>query len=198
MIVNENLLQDNGAIYEYYSAKDTLFEIGDHPDYYMQIVEGVVELNNYHEDGKEVTLSILSKGEAVGESLLFSDGKYTMNATAKTNCKILKLSKCIFMKILRENNDVVFSLFRCLSDRLSHDYLMLFNNSSNNTMYRVKSLMDYYKKSSTEGNQDYYSLPLTRQQIANLLGMRVETVIRTIKKMEKANLVKIEKGKIFC
>ncbi|MBT2623504.1 cyclic nucleotide-binding domain-containing protein [Chryseobacterium sp. ISL-6] len=34
---------------------------------------GTVELNNYHEDGKEFTLNILSDGQSVGKSLLFSD-----------------------------------------------------------------------------------------------------------------------------
>ncbi|WP_410566021.1 helix-turn-helix domain-containing protein, partial [Bacillus sp. SIMBA_033] len=38
---------------------------------------------------------------------------------------------------------------------------------------------------------------LTRQQTANLLGMRVETVIRTVKKLEDRDVIKIRSGKIY-
>ncbi|MGL6126561.1 helix-turn-helix domain-containing protein [Chryseobacterium artocarpi] len=39
--------------------------------------------------------------------------------------------------------------------------------------------------------------PLTRQQLASLTGLCVETVIRTIKQMKKDQIVKIEKKKIY-
>ncbi|MFP3596959.1 Crp/Fnr family transcriptional regulator [Chryseobacterium sp. SIMBA_029] len=197
MIIDENLLKENGASYEYFAAKDTIFKIGDLPNYYMQIVDGIVELNNYHEDGKEVTLNILISGQAIGESLLFSDHNYLMNAIARTECKILKLTKFSFMQLLQKNNDVVFNLFRCLSDRLCRDYVMLFNNSSNNTLHKVQSLLDYYKRSEHSHEKYSYPVPLTRQQIANLLGMRVETVIRTVKKLEDRDVIKIRSGKIY-
>ncbi|MEF9477344.1 helix-turn-helix domain-containing protein [Chryseobacterium sp. 1B4] len=51
--------------------------------------------------------------------------------------------------------------------------------------------MDYYKESSSCKKQYSYEVPLTRQQIANLTGLRVETVIRTVKKMEKKDIIKI-------
>ena len=47
------------------------------------------------------------------------------------------------------------------------------------------------------GLNSEYIVPLTRQQMANLTGLRVETVIRTIKLMEKNNLLKIKKGLIY-
>lgn len=68
MIIDENLLLENGAVYEDYPAKEIIFEMGSIPHYYFQIVRGTVELNNYHEDGKEFTLNILSEGQSFGES----------------------------------------------------------------------------------------------------------------------------------
>ncbi|WP_238349718.1 helix-turn-helix domain-containing protein [Chryseobacterium cucumeris] len=40
-------------------------------------------------------------------------------------------------------------------------------------------------------------VPLTRQQIANLTGLRVETVIRSIKKMEREHILKLIGRKIL-
>ncbi|MBN9337629.1 MAG: winged helix-turn-helix domain-containing protein, partial [Chryseobacterium sp.] len=42
-----------------------------------------------------------------------------------------------------------------------------------------------------------FQIPLTRQQMASLTGLRVETTIRTLKSMEKDNIVKIRNRKIL-
>ncbi|WP_278352685.1 Crp/Fnr family transcriptional regulator [Chryseobacterium gleum] len=197
MIIDENLLLENGAVYEDYQAKEIIYELGDIPHYYFQIVKGTVELNNYHEDGKEFTLNIISEGQSFGESLLFGNNKYPMNAIAKTDCKILKLPKSNFLSMLSENIELIFTMFRYLSDRLFYKYVMLFNNSAIDPVLKIKSLMDYYKESSLNQSPYSYQIPLTRQQIANLTGLRVETVIRTIKKMAKDGLLKLDGRQIF-
>lgn len=197
MIIDENLLLENGAVYEDYPAKEVIYQMGDTPHFYFQIVRGTVELNNYHEDGKEFTLNILSDGQSIGEFLLFGENKYPMNAIAKTDCKILKMSKTNFLSMLSENREVMFCLFNYLSDRLFYKYVMLFNNSATEPLSKIRSLMDYYKESSISKAPYSYQIPLTRQQIANLTGLRVETVIRTVKKMEKEKILKLEKRHIF-
>ncbi|SMO43709.1 cAMP-binding domain of CRP or a regulatory subunit of cAMP-dependent protein kinases [Chryseobacterium rhizoplanae] len=197
MIIDENLLLENGAVYEDYSAKEVIYEMGSIPHYYFQIVKGTVELNNYHEDGKEFTLNILSEGQSFGESLLFGNKNYPMNAIAKTDCRILKLPKSDFLHMLSLNTELMFTIFRYLSDRLFYKYVMLFNNSAIDPVSKIKSLMDYYKESSLEQNPYSYLVPLTRQQIANLTGLRVETVIRTIKKMAEDEVLRLDGRKIL-
>ncbi|WP_300685611.1 Crp/Fnr family transcriptional regulator [Chryseobacterium sp.] len=192
MIIDENLLLENGAVYEDYPAKEIIYEMGSIPHYYFQIVKGTVELNNYHEDGKEFTFNILSEGQSFGESLLFGNKNYPTNAIAKTNCRILKLSKANFLSMLSANTELMFKIFRYLSDRLFYKYIMLFNNSSIDSASKIRSLMNYYKESSLKHSPYSYQVPFTRQQIANLTGLRVETVIRTIKKMADEDLLKLE------
>jgi len=87
MIISEDLLLGYGAFYETYEAGETIFYEGNVPKFYFQIAAGVVELNNYHEDGKEFTQNILTEGSSLGESFLFDDKLYPTNATAKTACK---------------------------------------------------------------------------------------------------------------
>ncbi len=120
-----------------------------------------------------------------------------MNAIAKTDCIILKLPKSNFLNMLSTNRELMFTIFRHLSDRLFDKYVMLFNNSSTDPMSKIKSLMDYYKDSSLKQNPYSYPVPLTRQQIANLTGLRVETVIRTIKKMAQEKILKLDGRTIF-
>ncbi|MBV8327747.1 Crp/Fnr family transcriptional regulator [Chryseobacterium sp.] len=196
MIISEDLLLAYGANYETFNTHDTIFLEGNLPKYYFQITHGIVELNNYHEDGKEFIQNILSDGQSFGESFLFDDKAYPTNATAKTPCTIIKLAKSDFFNLLNQNSEVSSRMFKCLADRLYYKYVMLFNVSSPDPMLKIKTVMDCLK--GNDDNSKYsFQVPLTRQQLANLTGLRVETVIRTIKKMHNSNLLKLEKRKIF-
>ncbi|WP_418123738.1 helix-turn-helix domain-containing protein [Chryseobacterium sp. PTM-20240506] len=57
--------------------------------------------------------------------------------------------------------------------------------------------MDYLKSYDENKTPYSFQIPLTRQQLASLTGLRVETVIRVIKNMEKENELKIVNRKIF-
>jgi CRP-like cAMP-binding protein len=197
MIISEDLLLAHGADYEKYENNAIVFREGILPQFYFQIVTGVIELTNYHEDGKEFTHNILSDGQSFGESLLFSDKLYPTTAICKTKCTILKLNKTDFINLLLRNPDVALNMFRCLSDRLYYKYTMLFSMSSLDPSFKIKTIMDYLKDYNCSSDKFSFQVPLTRQQIANLTGLRVETVIRAVKKMESERVLLIEGGKIY-
>lgn len=197
MIITEDLLLTYGGEYETYCPNEIIFSEGSLPKFYFQIVNGVVELNNYHEDGKEFTQNILSDGQSIGESLLFNEKSYPMNAIAKTECTLLKVPREDFFSLIYQNRNVMMDMFKCMADRLYYKYLMLFNISSADPHFRIRTIIDYLKSTQCSDNDQTFQVPYTRQQIANLTGLRVETVIRTVKKMESENLVKIEGRKIL-
>jgi CRP-like cAMP-binding protein len=57
-------------------------------------------------------------------------------------------------------------------------------------------LLSYLKSKSPSSDQPF-QVPLTRQQLADMSGMRVETVIRTIKRMEETGKLLLQDHKIF-
>ncbi|MCY0970839.1 Crp/Fnr family transcriptional regulator [Chryseobacterium wangxinyae] len=194
MMLGEDLLLAYGGKYENYTANDLIFAEGSHPNYYFQIINGTVELNNYHFDGREFVQNIFSTGQSFGESLLFGNHTYPMNAIARTQCTILKIAKLNFLTLLTKQPEAVETLCRCLSDRLYNKYKMLFSLSSSDPIFKIKIILDDIKGSTFKNQPQSFEVPLTRQQLANLTGLRVETVIRAVKKMEKCNILKIEKA----
>lgn len=197
MIINENLLLAYGAEYVDYEIKQTIFDEGNTLKFYYQIVEGIVELTNYHDEGKEFTQNIVSSGQCFGESLLFNERPSEMAAIAHSTCKILRLPKSVFLDLIQQNPEVSLNLFKCLADRLYYKCIMLFNISSHNPSQQLKTLMDYYQEYNFIDDEQSNQVPLTRRQLASLTGLRVETVIRTIKKMEKERVLRIKNGKIY-
>ncbi|KQT35701.1 hypothetical protein ASG22_01390 [Chryseobacterium sp. Leaf405] len=196
MLIPEELLLAYGADTEILDPHQTIFNEGDTPKYYYQIVEGRIKLNHYNDDGKELILAILDKGLSVCELLLFIDKTYPVNAITFEKCTILQLPKSSFVKLVDENPNISKDINKFLSERLYYKYIMLENNSSLRPDIRIKGMLSYHKSFSEHQDRFTYELPLTRQQVASLTALRVETVVRTVKKLEKENFLKIINRKI--
>lgn len=197
MVIDENILHSAGAKIRDYKPSENIFKEGDSPVYYYQIITGEVKLNNYNEEGKEFIQNILSEGQSCGEAILFMDHPYPMNAEAITECSILRLHKSIFFSLLSKSSKLCMEVSSFLSQRLYYKFIMMQNISSQNPSIRLKGLMDYLKSFHNDERPYSFMVPLTRQQMANLTGLCVETAIRTIKHMEKDKIVKIENRKIL-
>lgn len=197
MLIEENLLLSYGAQLENFKPSHIIFEESSVPKYYYQIVKGRIKLNHYNEDGKELILAILNKGLSVCELLLFIDETYPVNAIAFEETTVLKLSKSSFVKLLDENQEISRDINKFLSERLYQKYIMLENNTSLRPDIRIKGALNYQKSFSDDDSKFSFEVPLTRQQIASITALRVETVIRTIKKLEKEDFLKIINRKIY-
>ncbi len=197
MLINEDLLLDYGGEIENFNTRDIIFNEGEKPKYYYQIISGRIKLNHYNEEGKELILAILHKGLSVCELLLFIDQKYPVNAVVVEESTVIRLRKSKFEKLLDEHPNVSRDINKFLSERLYYKYIMLENNSSLHPEVRIRGVIEYHKSFSHDQEQFSYEVPLTRQQLASMTGLRVETAIRTIKKLEQENVLKIINRKIF-
>ncbi|WP_079241664.1 Crp/Fnr family transcriptional regulator [Chryseobacterium indologenes] len=196
-MIPENLLISFGAEIKDYKAEAIIFREEESPIYYYQIQKGKIKLNNYTENGKEFIQNIFSDGHSFGESLLFVNRPYPMNAVAMVDSSIFIMPGQNFMELLRNNPEISLNVYQCLAERMYYKYIMLYNLSFQNPVSKLKLLMDYLKSYHDDKTPYSFQIPLTRQQLASLTGLCVETVIRTIKHMEKDQILKIERGKIY-
>ena len=197
MVIEESILYSVGASLESYNIGDFIFSEGGLPKYYYQIYEGRIKLNNFSEKGKENIQNILEKGESVGESLLFIDRNYPINAIAITPCKVLRLTKRQFFSLLKKYPQICIDMNKNIAKALYFKLIMNQNNSSQDPVVKIKTLLDYLKSFQSVKTPFSFQIPLTRQQMASLTGLRVETTIRTLKIMEKEDLVRIHNRKIL-
>ncbi|MFY1046318.1 Crp/Fnr family transcriptional regulator [Chryseobacterium sp. GP-SGM7] len=196
MKIDEQLLKSYSAEIKIYKEKESIFREGDSPSYYFQIMEGSVKVNNYNEEGKEFIHNILGNGQSFGDPLLFIDKRYPVNAIALKPTTVIRLPRKNFINLIKEHPHVSMEMNACLSHRLYFKMIMIQNMASHNPTARITGLFDYLKSYSDCNDSHSFYVKLTRQQIADLTGLRVETIIRTIKKMEKEEILKIHERKI--
>ena len=197
MNIDLEILNAFGVEKKIYQRKEVIFREGDQPVFYYQILKGKVKVNNYHEDGKEFIHNILGENNSFGEALLYIDKKYPMNAIALSECVMLHISKATFFQMMEENPELSQHLNSCLSHRIYSNMIMMQNLASGNPINKLKGILNYLKSYRDCEDPYSYAIPLTRQQMADLTGLRVETVIRTLKKMESENILQIKDRKIF-
>ncbi len=197
-MIEENLLLDYGARKISFSKGDQLFREGESALNFYQVVSGEIKMNNYNEDGKEFIQGIFSIGQSFGEPPLLANVKYPANAEAISDAEVLQLSKEQFLNLLTSNPKVHLKITETLAKRLFYKAIMVSEISSQEPEHRILRILDYLKKyvHKTEG-KFAYRVDLTRQQLADLTGLRVETVIRATKSLEKKGEVQIKKRKLY-
>lgn len=194
-MIPENVLLDYGATIENIYASEVIISEKKRADFYFQIKTGEVKMFNLNENGKEFVQGIFYDGESFGEPPLFADFKYPASAVAVKATELFKLPKSKLFKLLKNNPDINLIFTKAFAKRLYYKATILKEISVHPPEHRILALIDFLK--SRYGNEALFQVELTRQQIADLTGQRVETVIRAIKQLEQDGEIKLIKHKVF-
>jgi CRP-like cAMP-binding protein len=194
-MIPENLLLDYGATPENIEASEIIFSEKRRADFYFQIKTGEVKMFNLNDSGKEFVQGIFYDGESFGEPPLFGDFKYPASASAVKATQLYKITKNNLFDLLKNNAEVHLKFTRALAKRLYYKATILKEISVHPPEHRILALIDFLKRK--EQVEDLFPVDLTRQQIADLTGLRVETVIRAIKQLEQDGEIKLIKHKVF-
>lgn len=197
-IIDPDLLLAWGATFHNLEKGQVLFCEDDPAHFYYQVVEGRIKMCNCNEEGKEFIQGMFEAGESFGEPPLFDGGIYPASAEADEASVVIRLRKENFLQLLKENFDIHFGFTQTLARRLRFKSLISKEISSYGPMHRVSTLLQEYKKSRGIADNELLKIELTRQQIADMTGLRVETVIRSIRELERNGHLKIERGKVYC
>lgn len=197
-IIDLDLLLAWGATFHNLEKGQVLFREDDPAHFYYQVVEGRIKMCNCNEDGKEFIQGMFEAGESFGEPPLFDGGIYPASAEADEASVVIRLRKENFLQLLKENFEIHFGFTQTLARRLRFKSLISKEISSYGPMHRVSTLLQEYKKSRGIPDDELLKIELTRQQIADMTGLRVETVIRSIRELERNGHLKIERGKVYC
>lgn len=197
-MITVELLEKYGVIKKSIDKNDIIFEEGNLPLHYYQIISGEVKMSNYNDDGREFIQGIFYNGQSFGEPPLFLNQKYPANAIAVENTEIFILPKENFMKLLEENPKVSVQIIENLAQRLYYKSVMAAEISTHEPEHRVLKLIDHgIAYFNFQKDKNGYLINFTRQQIGDLTGLRVETVIRAIKALEKKGELKIINRKVY-
>jgi CRP/FNR family transcriptional regulator len=194
MIVNDILIAW-GGVAKKYRKNEIIFLEGDSPRYYYQIITGKVKLFN-NSDTKELTQGIFTDGDGFGEPPLFIDEVYPSTAITISETVIIRLLKENFLKLIDEYPDIQKNFLRIFSWRIYEKSRLARELINNSPEERIITFLRYYKK-KIGTSDERLRIDFTRQEIANFTGLCVETVIRTLSRMNAKKKVAIIDKKLY-
>jgi CRP/FNR family transcriptional regulator, cyclic AMP receptor protein len=196
-MIPSTLLQHYKARLVTLKKDQTIIEEGEPAQDFLQVEEGQVKMYIMNPDGQEFMQGVFSPGDSFGEPALLGGFPYPSSAMAMTDSKVWRLPKAEFVQLLKDNFDLHLRLNEVLCKRLQYKSMILTEVSSYDPEHRLVTVMKYFKtKERKPDPKSKIIIPFTRQQLADMTGLRVETVIRAVKKMEKEGKLALEGHKI--
>ena len=180
----------------HYPAKSTIIYADDKPDVLYFILDGSVTVLIEDDDGREIVLAYLNKGDFFGEMGLF-DEQLSRSAwvRARTSCEVAEISYTKFRQIAQDHSDIVFAMASQMASRLRITSRKVSDLAFMDVSGRVaRTLLDLCKQPDAMTHPDGMQIRITRQDIGKIVGCSREMVGRVLKSMEEQELINV-KGK---
>jgi len=197
MIINEKILKAHGAQLLSLEKDEYLLASGTYPQKYYQLSSGTLKITSDKIGPNEFIHQIRGKGDPVGETFLSSEGLYKINAIALSHVTAFALDRSEFHDILREFPETIIRLYHHSCQQIIQQQNLISKLAFSDPRSIILEVIAFLKNKTERPGHFQYEVPYTRKQIAAMTGMRIETVVRTVKLMEKDNLVRIVNGKVF-
>jgi CRP-like cAMP-binding protein len=177
---------------------EAAFLTGDPATNFHVVKSGKIKMVTYSGDGREFVQGYFVDGQSFGEPPFFNHMPYPSSGIAVVDSEVWRCSYDSFMQLLGENFEIHLKLTQVLSGRLVYKSIMLSELAGEEAEHRIATLIEYFRKEDGSGPQRIYRVPYTRQQLADMTGLRVETVIRCVKWMEQKGILRLtDAGKIL-
>jgi CRP/FNR family cyclic AMP-dependent transcriptional regulator len=102
-----------------YDPGQVMFNVGELADAAYIIIEGTAEVSVPTPAGP-IVVNNVGRNDIVGEIAIFGDVPRTATVKALTRLETLRISKELFVKVIRENPDAAIELIRILAERLAN------------------------------------------------------------------------------
>ena len=166
----------------------TIFNEGDPADYAYKLVSGVVRLCKHLVDGRRQIVQFLFPGDFF--SFMELSG-HSLTAEAVSDVVLTCYPQRQIMSLGKEKPSVRERFLTLLSLRLRnmHDHLMMLGRQT--AKERVASLLILlFERTGTE-EDELVEVAMSRQDMADYLGLTIETVCRILSKFKRSRVIDI-------
>jgi DNA-binding response OmpR family regulator len=176
--------------------KQLLYQEGSRPMQVFYIVKGRVKTFLTNEDGKELITGLYHQGDYIGYVDLIEDTEYKDSAELLEDCEIVTIGKTEFTDLLFKNPEVSQTFIKLLSQNLKDKEERLINLAYNSVRKRVANALLMLFDNFSKANPTSSLMPMSRDDLSELVGASKETVIRTLTDFKDEQLVEVEGTKI--
>lgn len=175
---------------KFYEKGKMLFLEVEDADRLLLIERGVVKVFRSLESGRELIIGLFRHGDPVGEVALIDGQGYPASAMAHEDATILSMTRADYLHYLTDIDGAAIALLRDLMMRMRTMQRRMSDLGGGSVEYRVaRVLQSFCAGPGRAAERVYIPVTLTRQDVADMVGARVETVIRIMSRWQKDGLI---------
>ena len=178
-----------------FTRGETIWLANEPSEWFASVAQGFVKMTRSSPQGKDVTVELMGPGQCVGLLVAIEGRAFPLSAIAVTECTLLKVPTDATRHVFQELPTLTHSVVSALAPRLRRAYAMLSRSAAGTVEERIAAVleivMEAYGRTGKKGGVRL-TVPLTRQDIADMAGTTVESCIRTMSKWQKAGLISTE------
>lgn len=171
-----------------YNAKEFVFTEGDLATHVYRVESGTIALLRLLPDGRRQILGFVYPGDFIG---LGMQGEYIMSAQALGPSRIRAMPLPTLNRLAASDPVLCFTLYQFIAEDLAATRELLVTTGHRSACERIAAfLVTLARRTGVDGElASVVNLPMTRSDIADFLGLTIETVSRTLTKMKNNGLI---------
>lgn len=196
-LLEEDLIVSTKGESKRFYKGDIVLNEGDLSDCFFYLKQGELSVSNFTEKGKELLQHKVKEGNFFAEPAILLKEPIPGNVeVCSDKVVIIKIKREKLIEYLKEHPEKLFEFTLSVARKSIKKSLLLKQIVLFNPEDRILlQLQDYKRENGRDGEKTMINF--TRKELSHMTGLRIETVIRAIKKMEKEGKLEIVSGKIF-
>jgi len=182
------------AVTKSYDRGQPIFWEGDQGTGFYIVASGKVKVYKVSPEGKEQILHIYGPGQPFGEVPVFTGDHFPASALAVVKSCLLYFPRQGFVDLISSNPSLAMNMLAVLSMRLRQFTVQVENLSLKEVPGRLATYLIYLRQEQEGATA--VDLPLSKGQLASLLGTIPETLSRIFNKMSAQGLIEVRGSQI--
>jgi len=181
----ERVMEHSSLIH--FRKDETIIKQGFIASHILYLEEGMAKLS-VEDQNRRTVLKIVALGSFIGLMCSFVKRTFVFSAVAIRPSTVRLIERSVFEDMIRENGELAVALIYSMSvdtHKMVHDLVHLSHKYVHGALSTVLSqLSDIFGSHS-------FQIPLSRVELANIVGYSTESVINCLSSLQKDNIISI-------
>ncbi len=176
-----------------YSKNDIIHHDGDRSEYMWMLLQGKVRIYKEGIGQQKQIIRLLKPYDIFGYRACIADEAYNTNASAFEDCVVYRISRDVFVELVRENGALCYEVMQMMAKDLAFSELQTVNLTQKHIRGRLaESLLLLLKNYGYEEDGETLAMLLPREDLANMSNMTTSNAIRTLSQFAQEGLVEVD------
>jgi len=168
---------------------EVIFEEGEMLNGVFCVREGIGKLTKLSANGKDQTVTLVVKGELLGQRSIITEERTNLRATALNDMELCFIPKSEIMMDLNKNPNFTLDLLKRMALDLKEADNVIVDMAQKSVRQRLAEALLNINESFGTNADGTLSVLLSREDFASIVGTATESAIRVLSQFKKEGLI---------